>query len=160
MKTIGWIITRASMPALIFLAGCVTSNAAQMSGESNVHARLDDYCKGINNSFECAQAIERIQLPKYAEFVERKGDTLVIRLKNGQSRQIKNRGKPGDLDDSVTFYSFRDYFSDEDILVVEVQHWEGGAYLLINAMTGKERYIDDIGDVLPVPSRSLAYDPG
>jgi hypothetical protein len=46
------------------------------------------------------------------------------------------------------------------ILVIETQYWEGGAYLLINAATGRKSKVEDIGDVLPVPSRSLAYDPG
>ncbi|MEA3642063.1 MAG: hypothetical protein VBE63_19295 [Lamprobacter sp.] len=156
MKNIDRII-QISVLAIVSLAGCVTTDAVQMPVGSNEHARLDDYCKGISNSFECAQAIERIQLPKYSEFVQRKGDTLAIRLKNGQKLNIKNRGKFGDLDDRVQLYSFRDYFQKQGILVIEIHYWEGGEYLLVNTATGQQSKVIDIGDVFPVPSRSLVY---
>jgi len=113
------------------------------------HSDLDKICSQLLNSYECAQAVERVQLKKYAKFVSRQNDTLTIKLKDGTSVALEN------LDQ--VFYSFRDFFKNENSAVVDVQYYEGGEYLIIDIRNGKRTTTEDIAKIFPVPSRTLAY---
>jgi hypothetical protein len=72
--------------------------------------QLDDLCAGIDNSYECAQAIERHQLQKSenGRRAMRDGEQLRLKLRSGRWQTIKDH-KKGNDEASVVKYSFREY---------------------------------------------------
>jgi hypothetical protein len=118
-------------------------------------ARLSDHCRGLENSFDCARAIERAQLPRYAQDVTRQDGNLKLTLKTGKTLVLKDT--PGV---SGMSYSFRDYLPNLGYFLVHVQLWEGEGYMLVNDRTGKKYHLDDLPIISPDRTRlvTLSYD--
>lgn len=89
-------------------------------------------CDTITNSFRCARAIERRELPG-ASGVQRRGDTLRLTVEAGDPVQLVDR--EGSASD-VRMHSYQTGWSDTDLVVIQVQHYEGSEYLLVNTRTG------------------------
>jgi len=72
---------RASLVFLLLFVHSVVSTEASPQTRN----QLDDICKSLDNSYQCAQAIERHQLrkPVYKRVVVRARDGLRVRLRSG-----------------------------------------------------------------------------
>lgn len=89
-------------------------------------------CQDITNSFECARAIEAHQLPDAG--AERRGDTLILALEGGDSaRWVDVRGDAAD----VLHYSYQTLWSEQGLVLIQVQYYEGSEYLLVDTTTGE-----------------------
>jgi hypothetical protein len=111
--------------------------------------KLQKLCAGIDNSFECAQVIERNQLqkPEYARMVTRQGERLNFKLRTGGSLTLENSGNADD--GSATKYSFRDHLPEIGYYLVHCQYYEGSEYLMINDRSGKRFKLQQIPAVSP-----------
>jgi hypothetical protein len=137
-----------SSPAPQIKAAATSSPYVLPPDDQRETARLNDLCQGLLNSYECAQAIERAQLPRYPRQTARDQDRLKLTLKNGKTVILKNT--PGV---SGVSYSFRDYLPDLGYFLVHVQLWEGDAYLMVNDRTGQRRFIHDLPIISPDKTR-------
>ena len=107
---------------------------------------LDSLCKNINNSGECAQAIERNQSPKYKkEIVRIDTNTLEVKTIKGQPILLKNISNS----DGDNFYYFIDYLPQINSFLFRVQLIEGNYFLLVNKDSGDTTSIDDIPIISP-----------
>ena len=141
-------------------AGTESGPAAQVKGaaafspyvlppdDQRETARLNDLCQGLLNSYECAQAIERAQLPRYPRQATRDRDRLKLTLKNGKAVVLKNTAGV-----SGVSYSFRDYLQGLGYFLVHVQLCEGDAYLMVNDQTGQRQFIHDLPIISPDKTR-------
>jgi hypothetical protein len=111
-------------------------------------ARLNDLCRGLLNSYECAQAIERAQLPRHPQHAARQPGRLTLTLKTGKTVVLKDTQGVSGL-----HYSFRDYLKDLGYFLVHAQAWEGDAYLMVNDRTGKRQFIHDLPIISPNKAR-------
>jgi hypothetical protein len=107
-------------------------------------------CQQITNSYECAQAIERDLLSKGVPEVARRGGQLVIRLTHADSATFRDSSTETA---SAVSYSYRGLLPSVPYHVIEVQYYEGGTYLLVNAATGRQTFSNG----LPVPSPDGHY---
>lgn len=112
----------------------------------------EEICKDIHNYYECEQAIEKIQIENYRDWVSREGDILHLKLDNGKTTDLKDRHS--DDDNSVAF-SFIKYIEDINAYLVSVQYYEGGSYLLISKYSGDQASIIG-GNVAVSPDRQRA----
>jgi hypothetical protein len=112
--------------------------------------QLNAVCAGIDNSYECAQAIERHQLqkPEYKSAALRAGTSLRLQLRNGRSLPVKDFQKRGD-ESSVVKYSFRDYLRDIGYFLLHRQFYEGDDYLMIQDTTGRRFELQDLPVISP-----------
>lgn len=112
--------------------------------------QLNAICAGIDNSYECAQAIERQQLqkPENASAAIRAGTSLRLQLRNGRSLPVKDFQKRGD-EASVIKYSFRDYLRDIGYFLLHRQFYEGDDYVMIQDTTGHRFELQDLPVVSP-----------
>jgi hypothetical protein len=111
-------------------------------GDRRETAQLDRACRNLYNSYECAQAVEKIQLPRYPKLVHRQGDTLRLTLKSGKLIELKDVN--GDDVGKVSLYSFREFFSDLGYYLVHEQPYEGSHYLMVNYRDGKRYHLHDL----------------
>jgi hypothetical protein len=117
-------------------------------GDRRETVQLDRACRNIENSYECAQAVEKMQLPRYLQQVSRKGKILRLTLKTGKVVELKDvptdPKKPDEPVDKIVYYSFREYLRDLGYFLVEVQFWEGGEYLMVNDQNGQIYHLPDL----------------
>jgi tetratricopeptide (TPR) repeat protein len=101
--------------------------------------QLDKLCGGIDNSYQCAQAIERRQLKRISNSlrVKREGKFLRIKLDDGKLAVIENFEKSGE-EDSVIKFSFRKYLPEIGYYLIHKQLYEGDGYLMVDARTGRK----------------------
>ena len=101
-------------------------------------AELDNLCASIENSYECARAIERhqLQMPENAQRVTRKGGQLRLKLSNGRWHTITDYQKAND-EASTIKYNFREHLPAIGYFLVHRQFYEGRDYLMIHDGTGR-----------------------
>lgn len=105
-------------------------------GDPRETARLNDVCRGLFNSYECAQAVERSQLPHYPREVVRQDGSLRLHLRTGKTVTFK--------DSPEVAYSFRDYLAGLGYFLLHFQLLEGDGYLVVNDRTGRKYPIHDL----------------
>ena len=122
-----------------------TSKAGTIAG-----AQLDELCAGIDNSYECAQAIEEHQLKnsEHARRVIRRGGQLRLKLNNGRRQTLKDYQKANE-DDSVIQYNFREYLPELGYFLVHRQFYEGRDYLMIHDASGRRFQLQSVPVVSP-----------
>ena len=81
-------------------------------------AYFKDLCKGIDNSYKCAQVIEDAQIPKFMNIVSRNKDELTFKFKNGKSWTFKN-------EEDKILYTFRDLL-EIDYFLIQYHYTDGG----------------------------------
>lgn len=113
-------------------------------------AQLDKLCAGIENSYECAQAIERHQLQnsENARRVIRRSGQLRLKLNNGRWQTLKDYQKANE-EDSVVHYNFREYLPELGYFLVHRQFYEGRDYLMIHEASGRRFQLQDVPVVSP-----------
>lgn len=107
-------------------------------------ARLNDCCVGLENSYHCAQAVEKVQLPKYRQWAAREPGRLKLTLKSGEMVILQDsEGEAG------VHYSFRDYLQGLGYFLIHAQLWEGVAYVMVNDRTGTRYFLHDLPILAP-----------
>ena len=107
---------------------------------------LDSICKGIDNAGNCAEAIEKKQLPKYKDAITRTdSNTIKIKATEGKTIVLKNFSDP----DGDNWYYFRDFIPEINQFLFRVQLGEGNYYLLVNKRDGNQTKIDDLPVISP-----------
>lgn len=100
-----------------------------------------------------AQKIEEYQIQKYAHKIQRKNSLLVLKLENNKEYILKDSVK----DDFALLYSFREYYDSLNVFVIELQYYEGGAYLLVNGMNGETQYVFGKTKLSPDMKKLVSY---
>jgi hypothetical protein len=96
-------------------------------------------CRGIDNSLECAQAVERVRLGVPNAMARRDGERLLIRLTGGETLALTNA--PDSADVAGASYSYVGHLQPIAHHLIEVQYYEGRSFLLINQRTGRRTVI-------------------
>ncbi len=96
-------------------------------------------CDTLTNSFDCARAVEDLQLPD-AEGVARRGDTLVLVLVAGDTLRLVDEA--GDHSD-VVYYSYQGRWREPGHYLVHRQYYEGADHLLVDDSTGEQTVVPD-----------------
>jgi hypothetical protein len=119
---------------------------------------LDSLCIGTDNSYVCAQVIEKHQLakPKIARVATRTPAGLRLRLLDGKGRTVLVREDP----DSSHRFSFREYLGGPEYFLLHRQLHEWTDYVLISARSGKKFTLQERPVVSPDGSRLVAASPG
>ncbi len=112
-------------------------------GDRRETVQLNSACRNIENSYECAQAVEKMQLPRYPQLVSRRGGTLRLTLKSGKVAELKDVNIDGQELKTV-LYSFREFLPDLGYYLVHEQPYEGSAYLMVNYQNGKRYPLHDL----------------
>lgn len=108
-----------------------------------------DLCRGIDNAYECARAVERAQLAEAGGRVERRGDTLLVRLGTGEVRRLVDYGEG----ETTVRLTYGGYLGGIRFHVVHVHLYEGDTYLLIDDDRGEELRMDGPPVVSPYATR-------
>lgn len=139
-------------------ASPIAHSKGQTPGMSVRPASLDSLCIGTDNTYQCAQMIEKHQLskPQIARVVTRTPTGLRIRLLNGKTLAMRNREEG----DSVRRFSFRDYPKGIGYFVLHRQFDEGADYLLIHARSGKQFALQERPVISPDGLRIVTASPG
>jgi hypothetical protein len=131
---------------------CSDGHSGELDNKSN--AELEHLCDNANftSRYQCSQFIEKSQIPKYSSYIRRRGEQLIIHLRNGNEIALKdiNPGESGGKS-----YSFRTYLKRVGYFLFEVAYWEGGAFVLVNDSSGKEVVIDHIPIISPDRKRFI-----
>ena len=150
------IISDLPLTLMILLLTVVSGNATPQSADP-----LDKICSGVNNTYQCAQAIERSQLrkPGLASVVMRTRNGVRVKLRNGRWLTINDVEKKGD-EASVVKYNFRDYSREIGYFLLHRQYYEGDDYLLIQDTTGQKSEVQDVPVLSPDKSRFVTASNG
>ena len=109
------------------------SDAASASADSTFAALRAAVCDTIDNSLDCARAVEARRLPA-TDRALRRGGALVLRLEAGDSLRLADRA---DGDPSAReYHSFQGHWEDRSYFLVQKQYYEGAEYLLVQDSTG------------------------
>ncbi len=121
--------------------------------------QLDHLCRGIHNSLECAQEIERYQLqkPENARRVKRAGEELQLKRANGQWLSVKDTEETEEA--SGIKYSFREYLP-IGYFLIHRQFYEGADYLMINEKSGERFELHDKPVISPDQQRLVTASDG
>ena len=94
-------------------------------------------CDTIQNSYTCAQTIERVQLAGYRR-AERRGSDLVLALSNGDSIVLTD--VVGGADSTIR-YSYRSFDPANGHHIVHAQLYEGTTFVLVHHGTGRTLFV-------------------
>ena len=67
---------------------------------------------------------------------ERDGDMLYLKLNYGTKKSFKNLTGCNETGE-CTYYEFKEYWADLNLYVLDVHFFEGGHYLVISGISGK-----------------------
>lgn len=113
----------------------------------------DAICRGLTNSYRCAQAIERTLLTAANGNVVRTGRHLRIALGRGDTLVFTD-SLPDDP--AGTWFSYRGLIAAVGYHLIEVQYYEGGRYLFVNGRTGWIGSSNGVPVIAPDGSRLAA----
>ena len=147
MRYFHWLVAVMGF-IFVFPAGLHSWDYTPAPGDPRLTAELNRACKNIQNSHECAQAVEKAQLPRYLHQVSRQGKILRLTLKTGKVVELKDvdidAKKHYDQVDKIVCYNFREYLRDLGYFLIHVQFWEGGEYLMVNDQNGQLYHLPDL----------------
>jgi len=102
-------------------------------------------CRSIQNTQECAQAIEVRQLRRGAGRARRMGGVLQLRIDNGRWLPIPHDSTA----EWPSWFQYLGYVRSINYYVLWQQHPEGNSIRLVNARNGKATSVDDMPIVSP-----------
>src|ERR1700744_3429697 len=120
----------------------LVSCAAALSGLPALslpnHPSPDGRCSGENGVGD-ADRSERPCLEQVGELARRSGPGLQLKFRNGATRVYLDEEAKCRSDQAAGCIRYRlaGYFPQHDLLLIEVDHWEGGDWLLVHADSGK-----------------------
>lgn len=104
-------------------------------------------CMSETNTLECARAVEAYQLRHGHDHLARRDSSFVIGLPSGDSVVIRDRA--GDeFGVGGATYTYLGFLPSLEQHLLEVQYYEGGAYLLVNGRSGERQPVASV----PTPS--------
>ncbi len=110
-------------------------------------AKLERVCLNVCNSYECAKAIENIQLIRKIPGLSRNG--LVLRIQKTRGGTVILKNSPDADDDQGIWYSYLKPMPRVGYHLVHAQLYQGRAYVLIGMNTGAIYPIDAVPIVSP-----------
>jgi hypothetical protein len=137
---------RRALSTLVGVCLCLIPLAAAALSDQEIK----NICTDAEDPPQCGKFIERVQLKRYPGIGLRSGDTLEIRLRQGDPAIFTDSdgGAQGNRD-----YSVWDVFADIDYVVVWLQEEDASRYLLINRKSG---LIDEMpGEPVLAPDRRM-----
>jgi hypothetical protein len=101
------------------------------------HPSQDGRCVGDNGVGEIDRS-EIACLKQIADIAERVGPGLQLKFRNGNTRIYLNEETKCQSDDAsgCVKYQLTGYFPEHDIILIEVDYWEGVSWLLVRANAG------------------------
>lgn len=139
------VFTAGSVAAM-FLAPAFAFAESGPVSPPGLFRHLQYICSGIDNSYNCAKAVEADRFRKGIAGVSRNGRDLVIKVGASQATVFQDVGR-GESTRGAR-YSYVDYFPSIRSHVVYVQYYEGGDFLLVDKDSGRKVPIWSI----PIPS--------
>jgi len=117
---------------------CATAFADPPKYSLSDHPSQDGRCigdKGVGDLDRSEQAC----LEQIGELAQRVGPGLQLKFRNGLTRVYFNEDAKCQSDEAkgCVKYQLTGFFSKHDLLLIEVDYWEGGSWLLVHADTGK-----------------------
>lgn len=149
----------------ISFAGCDPaaesgSEAASASSEIRAWPSYRDVphriCMYQTNTHECARAVEAFQLRHGHPRLARRDSAFVIQLPGGDSAMVEDR--PGDrYGVGSVSHSYLGYLPALAQHLLEIQYYEGGDFLLVDATTGRRQEIPSLPRVSPDGRRFAVF---
>jgi hypothetical protein len=101
------------------------------------HPSKDGRCIGDNGVGDLDRS-ERACLEQIGELAQRVGPGLQLKFHNGLTRLYVNEDAKcrSDRAEGCVKYQLTGYFPDHNLLLIEVDYWEGASWLLVRANTG------------------------
>ncbi len=118
----------AGLVGAMFLAPAIAFAESGPVSPPGLFRHLQYICSGIDNSYNCAKAVEADRFRKGIAGVSRNGRDLVIKVGASQATVFQDVGR-GESTRGAR-YSYVDYFPSIRSHVVYVQYYEGGRLLI------------------------------
>ena len=146
--------------ALVGLAACGPKGDSRSSASTGATAtarveeageprdssfQLDPRCPGENNTFDCARIIEHAVLLRDSARVRRSGDSLILSFGGKRVRVLADSGE----DAESVHFSYRSWIPTLGVFVVHEQYYEGTAFNLVSARSGRSQYVPEEPVVSP-----------
>ncbi|MFW6010640.1 MAG: hypothetical protein ACOC9H_01860, partial [Gemmatimonadota bacterium] len=133
--------------------GAIASDSVRWPSYGDVPHRI---CMFETNTYECAQAVEAFQLRHGHPGLARRDSTFVIRIPGGDSVAVEDR--TGDrYGVGGARYSYLGFLPSLRQHLIEVQHYEGGGYQLVDGRTGRRHEIASRPVVSPDDRRFAVF---
>ena len=129
-------MTTRPLLALLLAAGLSYAQPWPHNHAKGLGSDLEALCVSLNNSYECAKAIERFQLGRKLKGVSRQGLTLTIRTTQGAIASFTNPTK--EEDPKGVWYAYLKPLTDVGYHLLHVQHYEGTQAMLVSMRTGRK----------------------
>jgi hypothetical protein len=129
---------RVARVATTVLFSCATALAAPPKYSLSDHPSQDGRCTGDNGVGDLDRS-EQACLEQIGELAQRVGPALQLKFRNGVTRVYFNEDAKCQSDEAkgCVKYQLTGYFPKHDLLLIEVDHWEGGSWLLVRADVGQ-----------------------
>ena len=145
------MIRIAVVAATAVLFCCATASADPPKYVLSNHPSQDGRCIG-DNGIDDLDRSEPACLAQIGELARCVGPGLQLKFRNGLTRVYANEDAKCRSDEAkgCVKYQLTRYFPNHDLLLIEVDHWEGASWLLVRADTG------NVSEVISLPH----YSPG
>jgi len=143
-----------AVAAGLALAGC-RSPLPPASDPASIRAQICAQTPGV---VECLHAVEQHFLADAPAGVERAGETLVVHPSSGSPIELTD-SPPSAEAAEVTLYGYAGFLPEVPAHLVQVQHYEGSNYLLID-LDGKATDLDDLPVLSPDRNRFVTASGG
>ena len=99
----------------------------------------EDVCNTVYNTLECAEAREAVIGEIYPDLFSSDDKELRISLMDGKSKAYQHYGLDGEEPgEDATKYTLINYFPDFELVLIEIQYYEGGGFILMSRKTGRD----------------------
>lgn len=124
--------------------GAAAGDSLRWPSYRSVPSRI---CMSETNTLECARAVEAYQLRHGHDHLARRDSSFVIGLPSGDSVVIRDRA--GDeFGVGGVVHTYLGFLPSLEQHLLEIQYWEGGAYLLVDERSGARQPVASV----PTPS--------
>lgn len=106
------------------------------------HPSQDGRCVGDHGVGDIDRS-EKTCLEQVGELAQRVGPGLQLKFRNGKTRIYLNEEAKCQANDAngCVKYQLTGYFPDHDLILIEVDYWEGASWLLVRANSGDDTAI-------------------
>lgn len=110
-------------------------------------------CMGVENTHECALAVERHQLRHAPPGLSREDSVFRIRLADDDTARVVDQGEFGGADTDARLHGYLGHHPGVRQHLFEVTLWEGGHFLLLDPRTGERETLQALPVVSPDSTR-------
>jgi hypothetical protein len=124
--------------AILLIANChpappALSQPPSSSAPPSRDSLIASVCSPTEGQPSCTRRIERRYLVQAGTRADRRGDGLILNLQNGTTAIYRDSVGEGPTD---VVFGYRGYIASIGYFLLDMQFYEGGGYLLVNARTG------------------------